>query len=425
MKRFALLVTGALLLSLTSLVAMNSALADSKGPITFESPTYSTSTGVPPGSIDGQDGWAGQTPPGVPINPAYDQAVVDDTLFAGAPSSFGSQSFRMSNAVTSGNFADWPFSPSLTDEAGETSAVNDGFSGGSRQPHFEAQWSFASATGSLQPGLQISVSPDRGDGARMSFIRMTDSSTGLGVDFTDYESGVNEAGCATGANFVTTPVATGLSRTSPHTIKLTMDFVNGSANDVVRVYVDGTLVHTGTSWEDYYRECELNPTRTVDSLIFQARTASGQAPLTLGNGFLFDNLSYSSGPTPAPSADLSVSKTSSPDPVHVGKKLTYTIPVTNNGPDSATSVSLTDSLPKNAGFGSATTTQGTCILKPQKRQVVCSLGNLASGGTATVTIVVKPTVKGTITNTVSVTATSPTDPNTANNTASTTTTVLP
>ena len=45
------------------------------------------------------------------------------------------------------------------------------------------------------------------------------------------------------------------------------------------------------------------------------------------------------------SADLTVSKVDSPDPVVVGKRLTYTITVTNLGPDTATGVALTDDLP--------------------------------------------------------------------------------
>jgi len=294
MKRLALFVTGALLLSFTALVPMGTALADSNT-ITFEPPDYSTSAGVPPGSIDGQDGWTGSG--GTPINPAYDQAVVTNPGVAG----FDTQSFRMSNAVTSGSFGDWPFSPSLANEAGETSAASNGFSGGTRQPGFQASFDVASTVpGAEQPGLQVSISPDRGDGARMSFLRLRDTSTGLAVDFADYESGLNETGCATGANFVTTTVASGLDRSQPHSIKLTMDFLNGPANDIVKVYVDNVLVHTGTSWEDYYRECESNPTRTVDSLIFQARTQTGDTATTwaanAGNGFLFDNLSYSSGP---------------------------------------------------------------------------------------------------------------------------------
>ena len=138
------------------------------------------------------------------------------------------------------------------------------------------------------------------------------------------------------------------------------------------------------------------------------------------DGLAIDN-SYLRGL--APSADLSVTKTDSPDPAHVGQKLTYTVIVTNNGPDGATAVTLADTLPKTTGFGSVSTTQGTCTRS--KTGVNCSLGDLGSGATATVTIVVKPTQKGTITNTVTVAATSPADPNTANNTVTQNTTVKP
>jgi uncharacterized repeat protein (TIGR01451 family) len=124
-----------------------------------------------------------------------------------------------------------------------------------------------------------------------------------------------------------------------------------------------------------------------------------------------------------PAADLSVTKTDSPDPVKAGQNLTYTITVRNNGPDAATGVTLTDQLPRNAGYGSSSTTQGSCSLKPSKTEVGCSLGTIASGATVTVTIMVKPNKKGQITNTATASATSPPDPNTANNTATATTTV--
>jgi uncharacterized repeat protein (TIGR01451 family) len=124
-------------------------------------------------------------------------------------------------------------------------------------------------------------------------------------------------------------------------------------------------------------------------------------------------------------ADLAVTKTDAPDPAQVGQNLTYTIVVTNNGPQTATGVTAIDQLPKNAGFGSATTTKGTCTLKPKKRQVDCSIGDMLSGESVTIVITVKPTQKGTITNTVSVSAASPPDSNTANNTATATTVVRP
>jgi uncharacterized repeat protein (TIGR01451 family) len=117
---------------------------------------------------------------------------------------------------------------------------------------------------------------------------------------------------------------------------------------------------------------------------------------------------------PVRPADLSVTKADSPDPVHIGQNLTYTITVTNNGPAQATGVTATDQLPKNAGFGSASTTKGTCSV--QKRVVTCTLGTLARGETVNITIRVKPTKKGTITNVVTVQSASPPDPNTANNT---------
>jgi uncharacterized repeat protein (TIGR01451 family) len=124
-------------------------------------------------------------------------------------------------------------------------------------------------------------------------------------------------------------------------------------------------------------------------------------------------------------ADLVVVKTDSPDPVHIGQELVYTVKVTNEGPLAASGVTLTDNLPKNAGFGSATTTQGTCTVKPAKRLVTCALGDVAAGATVTVTITVKPTRKGTISNTAQAVAVSPPDPNTANNKDTEATTVVP
>jgi len=295
----------AIALTLSSPTVAN---ADSRA-INFEFPTYH------PGSIDGQDGWAGTL--GSPINPAIDQAVVTNTY---GYSSFGGQSWRISNAYTDGAFGDWPFSPSLVNEAGETAAQNGVvYSGGTRQNHFEVQWDFASTvptteqmgtdplTG-LDP-LQVSTAPDRGDGARMSFIKMRDTSTGLAIDFADYQdqkpygSESNpSAGCGPEDGFVTTTVAKNLDRTRPHTVKLTIDFIDGPRNDVVNVYVDGKFRHTGGTWEDYYRWCHesgggtgnpaFDQSRTVDSMIFQARSGGGTCGTCRGFGFLIDNLSY-------------------------------------------------------------------------------------------------------------------------------------
>jgi uncharacterized repeat protein (TIGR01451 family) len=123
----------------------------------------------------------------------------------------------------------------------------------------------------------------------------------------------------------------------------------------------------------------------------------------------------------APQADLMITKTDSPDPVLVGSNLTYSIIVSNLGPATASSVTVTDTLPATVTFTNATVSQGTWT--NITGTVICNLGTLASNATATVTILVTPTAAGTITNTAIAYGTEP-DPNPTNNTATAITTVL-
>ena len=123
---------------------------------------------------------------------------------------------------------------------GEADSTTGTFSPGTLQKHFEMQFDLASTLPTLQAGMHVSVSPDRGDGSRMSYLRFEDRIDGIHVFFDDVQ------GTSNPANFVETDIAT-LSR-SPHTIKLTMDTLDGASNDVVKVYVDGVLKITGTSW---------------------------------------------------------------------------------------------------------------------------------------------------------------------------------
>ncbi|MBC7790022.1 MAG: hypothetical protein H7Z74_08750, partial [Anaerolineae bacterium] len=209
---------------------------------------------VPPwyvaGPIHAQDDWSSTGALGSG-GPGYDHQVVLNSLGSYDYPAFELQSLRISNAVTSGSFGDHTFSKRLTNAAGESDANGGGFAltAGTPKNHFEAQWDFASTVpGAEQPGLSVVASPDRGDGARMSWVQMTDTPDGLDINFFDVQGEDNPA------NFVgPTRVASGLDRSVPHTIRITMDFVDGPSNDVVRVYVDGALRHTGTSWENYFR----------------------------------------------------------------------------------------------------------------------------------------------------------------------------
>jgi uncharacterized repeat protein (TIGR01451 family) len=109
-------------------------------------------------------------------------------------------------------------------------------------------------------------------------------------------------------------------------------------------------------------------------------------------------------------ADLQVTKVDSQDPVQRGQAFDYVITVKNNGPATATGVTVTDTLPKNAGFANATTTQGSCLAKPAKRIVTCNIGTMTALQTVTVTITVKATDQKPIVNCAQATAASPPEP---------------
>jgi uncharacterized repeat protein (TIGR01451 family) len=122
-------------------------------------------------------------------------------------------------------------------------------------------------------------------------------------------------------------------------------------------------------------------------------------------------------------ADLSITKSDSADPVNEGAQLTYTIEITNAGPDPATDVVVTDDLaPSDFDLVSTTPSQGACDVQGSQN-ITCNLGTIASGATANIAIVVTAKRPGTVSNTASV-STTETDPQPANNTVTETTTVL-
>jgi uncharacterized repeat protein (TIGR01451 family) len=126
---------------------------------------------------------------------------------------------------------------------------------------------------------------------------------------------------------------------------------------------------------------------------------------------------------PIDPADLSLQKSDSPDPVVPGGALTYTISVSNAGPDPAINTVVSDDLPTGVDLVSATASAGSCDSKGRK--VTCNLGTVTTlvPVTATIAVTVKQNFKGTtITNTASV-ASDTTDPQANNNSDTETTTV--
>jgi len=131
-------------------------------------------------------------------------------------------------------------------------------------------------------------------------------------------------------------------------------------------------------------------------------------------------------PTPSegPHADIGVTIADAPDPVQIGQNLTYTITVfvgVLGPPPGAPNVTMNETVPAGANFVSVTPSRGTC---DGTSTITCHLGDFPNSGSATVTLVVTPTVAGPLSDSASAFA-SALDPNPANNFFTVSTTVLP
>ena len=123
-------------------------------------------------------------------------------------------------------------------------------------------------------------------------------------------------------------------------------------------------------------------------------------------------------------ADLSVTKTGSPNPVNVGEPLVYTIIVRNNGPDDATSVVMEDTIPTGVCISEITIDEQFGTYCYYDGMITWNIGVLAPGETATMTVTVIPEIVGLITNVATVDSEEVDDPNQNNNTATETVTVV-
>ena len=120
-----------------------------------------------------------------------------------------------------------------------------------------------------------------------------------------------------------------------------------------------------------------------------------------------------------PGADLSITNTA-PSTVQSESTLTYTVIVNNNGPDAASSVTISDVTPTGTTFSSVSTTSGTCTAPSPGTTgtVKCTISAMATGGTVTVSLVLNVTASPstTIKDIASVSAAT-FDPHTTNNSA--------
>jgi uncharacterized repeat protein (TIGR01451 family) len=123
-----------------------------------------------------------------------------------------------------------------------------------------------------------------------------------------------------------------------------------------------------------------------------------------------------------PTADLSVTKSATTDPIIADTNETYNLTVVNNGPSDAQNVTLTDTLPTDTTFVSLVQNSGPAFICTtpsvgEPGTVNCTIATLSAGASATLTLVVRmsPVDTNSITNTATVNS-SILDPNSANNT---------
>jgi uncharacterized repeat protein (TIGR01451 family) len=326
-KLIALAAAVSMVLLVSGVAAADTVTAD------FENPPFR------PGSVAGQDFWRSAVPGNVPALPfGYDQEVETNV---GAPPAFGLQSLRLSNRYSNGEYFYQTYSKPAASRAGETQANKE----------YTAEFSFISKTPStVQPGLNVSVSPDSGEGSRMSYVSLRDTTAGIEATVFDTPEVDGE--------FVAFDAGT-LDRTVPHTIKFWIKVNPGVDNDLVRIYIDGRdLGQCFTTWENYYRTApeqapppNENTPATINSLQFRSSVPGFNG---VDGGYLFDNVTVTtangSGP---PGCDTPIEKTADSPTATAGGRAGYQITVRNRGRLAARNLRVCDHIPRQMTFVSA------------------------------------------------------------------------
>jgi uncharacterized repeat protein (TIGR01451 family) len=112
-----------------------------------------------------------------------------------------------------------------------------------------------------------------------------------------------------------------------------------------------------------------------------------------------------------PKVDIAIEKTVSPSTVYTGESAVFTVTATNNGPDNATNVEVTDTLPIGLNLTAASASKGSF----NQSTGVWTIGSLAKDASATLTLTVNSNSVGSYTNTANLTQVAPTDTDSANN----------
>ena len=194
-----------------------------------------------------------------------------------------------------------------------------------------------------------------------------------------------------GVAFVSAVTSQGVCSNDSGTVLCELDMIPVNSNAVVTVV--GLTIAEGAQ-------------------VFTARVTGGVADFTPANDVATVTTVVEAN------ADLTVALTSIPKTPNVNSTLLYFVAVTNRGPNSASGITVTNILPAGVAFVSAGASQGSGCVE-SGGVVICDLGTLSAGASATAVITVTtPAAVTPLTDTAYVVAANPPDANLSNNTAS-------
>lgn len=173
-----------------------------------------------------------------------------------------------------------------------------------------------------------------------------------------------------------------------------VDFTQTTANGGQYLFTDTNV--TGGIPRD--TDCTISVPTDVNGQVLTTQTTTtdetlGSNPDTGTGSFTFrsglsgqNNHTYDIGyrNAPAQTVDLAITKVAVPTSANSGDNVTYTITVTNNGPDAATGVEVNDQLPAGVTYSTHTASQGTFT----DTNGLWVVGDLAVNQSATLSITV-------------------------------------
>ncbi len=248
--------------------------------------TYSTDfSDFDPGSIsNGENGWL------VSGGSSRDQEIVDIGGLRG-------HVFKMSSDPNISDFAG-PYTASLTETAGETGTsanVN------TIRTSFDFKAVSASPDSSrLEIDFGVNAGTDRANFMIIEWEESTRLRIAVNEPTTDGSWTTTNFAAFNGNRTLVQNIDTGSS--AWHTLEMELRFVDGSNNDIIDIYLDGSYIGTTTTFENYW-EFSIGDDRTtaaekgVTSRLFFRPSASGAPSDGTGGknqGFYFDNLNITS-----------------------------------------------------------------------------------------------------------------------------------